>query len=125
MRKDRPRADRATCPVYASIQVLQEKWTLHIVRALLEQRALGFNELRRTVGCNPVTLTQRLERLEALGVVTRTVHSLTPRRTSYALTRAGVALRGVIAAIARWGDTHLPAPAAPRTRTAARSRGRG
>ena len=101
------RDDRSLCPVYASIQVLQEKWTLHIVRALLEGGALGFNHLRREVGCNPATLTQRLERLEALGVVSRTVHSVVPPRTSYELTGAGLGLRQVIDAISGWAAAHL------------------
>ena len=107
------RDDRSLCPVYASIQVLQEKWTLHIVRALLEGGALGFNHLRREVGCNPATLTQRLERLERLGVVSRAVHSVVPPRTSYALTDAGVALRQVIDAIAGWAAAHLAPDTVP------------
>jgi DNA-binding HxlR family transcriptional regulator len=107
------RDDRSLCPVYASIQVLQEKWTLHIVRALLEGGALGFNHLRREVGCNPATLTQRLERLESLGVVSRSVHSVVPPRTSYALTEAGVALRQVIDAISGWAAVHLTPRSVP------------
>lgn len=96
-----------TCPAYRAIQVLQEKWTLHIVSALLEGPR-GFNELGREVGgCNPSTLAQRLDRLEALGLVEKTVHSTMPPRTSYALTEAGVALEGVIHAIHDWASRHL------------------
>ena len=95
------------CPVYASIEILQEKWSLHVIRALLEAAPMGFNELRRAVGCNPVTLTQRLEHLEALGIATRTVHSVMPPKTSYALTSAGVALSGVVKAIDDWGRKYL------------------
>ena len=48
--------EREYCPVHEAIQVLQEKWTMHIVRALLDG-PLGFNELGRAVGgCNPATL---------------------------------------------------------------------
>ncbi|HZU76444.1 MAG TPA: helix-turn-helix domain-containing protein, partial [Dehalococcoidia bacterium] len=58
---------REYCPVHAAIQLLQEKWTLHIVRALLDG-PLGFNELgRRCGGCNPATLKLRLDRLESIG----------------------------------------------------------
>ena len=95
------------CPVYASIEILQEKWSLHVIRALLEGGPLGFNELRRAVDCNPATLSQRLEHLEELGVVTRTVHSVMPPRTSYALSAAGVALNGVVTAIGDWGRKYL------------------
>jgi DNA-binding HxlR family transcriptional regulator len=107
------RHDRTFCPIHASLQLLQEKWTLHIVRALLHRGPLGFNELRRSVGCNPATLTQRLERLEAGGVLRRTVHSLMPPRTSYELTDAGAALRGVVDAIASWAAAHIAENGAP------------
>lgn len=96
------------CPVHEAIQVLQEKWTLHIVRALLDG-PMGFNELGRTVGgCNPATLKLRLDRLEEIGVVRRTVHSYMPPRTSYELAPAGVKLQNVITAIDGWARENLP-----------------
>ena len=99
--------DITFCPVHEAIQLLQEKWTLHIIRALLD-RPLGFNELGRAAGgCNPATLAQRLDRLEELGLVTRTVESVMPPRTSYALTPAGVELQDVIKAIDCWGRRHI------------------
>jgi DNA-binding HxlR family transcriptional regulator len=101
--------DSAFCPVYASIELLQEKWTLHIIRALLAG-PLGFNELGRTVGANPSTLAQRLERLEEARIVERTVQSVMPPRTSYALSLAGMELQSVIDALARWATAHLEAP---------------
>lgn len=80
---------------------------MHIVRALL-QGSMGFNELGRTVGgCNPATLKLRLDRLEELGIVRRTVHSYMPPRTSYELAPAGVALQEVIDAIDGWARRHL------------------
>jgi DNA-binding HxlR family transcriptional regulator len=94
------------CPVYASIELLQEKWNLHIIRSLLAG-PMGFNDLGRAVGANPTTLAQRLERLETIGVLERSVHSVMPPRTSYALTCSGRALQDVIDAIERWGREHL------------------
>lgn len=101
------RGDGSLCPVYESINILQEKWVLHIVRNLLSGPR-GFNELGRAVGgVNPSTLAQRLERMEGLGLVEKTVHSTMPPRTSYRLTSAGVELQEVIDAIDRWGRRHL------------------
>lgn len=95
------------CPVYASIDLLQEKWVLHIVRSLLQGQH-GFNELSRAVGgANATTLSQRLEHLEALGVVNKTVESTMPPRTHYQLTAAGRELEAVIDAIDRWGQAHM------------------
>jgi len=97
------------CPVHAAIQVLQEKWVLHIVRTLLEG-SRGFNDLSRCVGgINPATLAVRLERLERLGLVSKTVHSYMPPRTTYALTEAGVALDGVIDSIDAWARRYITA----------------
>ena len=96
------------CPAYEAIQILQEKWVLHIVHALLDGPK-GFNELGREVGgCNPTTLTQRLGRLEQIGVIRREVHSTQPPRCSYQLTDSGRDLESVIVAIRGWALEHLP-----------------
>ena len=101
-----PAADRF-CPVYDAIAVLQGKWTLQIVHALMEG-PLGFNELARAIGgCNPSTLAQRLDTLVRLDLVARTVEASSPPRTLYALTAAGRALQPVVAAMEQWGRRHL------------------
>jgi DNA-binding HxlR family transcriptional regulator len=95
------------CPVYDAIAVLQGKWTLQIVHALMDG-PLGFNELARAIGgCNPSTLAQRLDTLVRLDLVTRTVEASSPPRTLYALRPAGAALQPVVAAIEQWGRRHL------------------
>lgn len=100
----------AFCPVYEALNLLQEKWTLHIIRALLEGPK-GFNELSRAIGgVNPATLSQRLEHLVALGVVEKRVESHMPPRTRYSLTESGRELEGVIQAVERWARKNLKAP---------------
>jgi DNA-binding HxlR family transcriptional regulator len=102
------KSEALLCPVYEAIQILQEKWVLHIIRALLEGPR-GFNELGREVGgCNPTTLAQRLERLEALGLVEKTVCSVMPPKSSYCLSASGRALEAVIDAIHAWATEYLP-----------------
>ena len=97
------------CPVYDAIELLQQKWNLHVIRALLGG-SLGFNELSRAVGgCNAATLASRLVHLEEAGLVHKTVVSVMPPRTSYALTSSGVELQGVIDEIDRWARAHLGA----------------
>lgn len=107
-----PHDDHSFCPVYEAINILQEKWTLHIIRSLLDGPK-GFNELARAVGgCNPATLAQRVDKLVSLGVLEKTVHSTMPPRTSYALTESGQALQEVVEAIDRWGKRFLQEPVA-------------
>jgi DNA-binding HxlR family transcriptional regulator len=98
------RRERGCCPAYEAIQILQEKWVLHIVRALLDGPR-GFNELGREIGgCNPTTLTHRLNRLENLQLVHREVQST---KCNYRLTDSGRALQVVIGAIDMWAGSHL------------------
>jgi DNA-binding HxlR family transcriptional regulator len=106
MQADDP-SEGAFCPVHDAIEILQEKWTLHVIRALLTG-PLGFNELSRAVGgCNPATLAARLAHLEAAGIVLKTVVSHMPPRTSYSLSCSGHRLQEVIEAIDRWSRENL------------------
>lgn len=98
--------DLRRCAAGEGIEVLQEKWVLHIVHALLDGPK-GFNELGRIVGgCNPTTLTQRLSKLEELGVLHKEPGQV-GGRCSYSLTEAGLGLERVIAAIRSWATAHL------------------
>lgn len=106
-RRARASAPLKRCAAGSAIEILQEKWVLHIVHALLDG-PMGFNELGREVGgCNPTTLTQRLARLEELGVVEKESNTL-PLRCAYSLTPAGHDLERVIVAIRGWALAHLP-----------------
>lgn len=97
------------CPVYSSIELLQEKWVLHIIRALLSGPH-GFNELGRAVGgANTTTLSQRLDHLEKLDLVSKTIESTMPPRTRYELTKAGGELQAIIDAIDAWARRHMKA----------------
>jgi DNA-binding HxlR family transcriptional regulator len=100
----------AYCPIYAATELLQEKWVLHIIRSLLKEPK-GFNELSRDIGgCNSNTLAERLEQLEQLKLVHKSVLSTMPPRTHYELTASGAELNEVTEAIERWGLKHLSKP---------------
>jgi len=107
-------ADSCVVPerLNAAFAVLQEKWALPIIYVLL-QGPEGFNEIGRAAGSvNPATLTQRLARMETVGLLTKTVQSTMPPRTLYALTEAGQALRPVISAFEAWSQRHPLPPRA-------------
>jgi DNA-binding HxlR family transcriptional regulator len=92
---------------------------LHIVHALLDGPK-GFNAIGREVGgCNPTTLTQRLARLESLGLITKIDANEgngngngRGGRGCYALTASGRSLEDVIVAIRRWAERNLGEPGA-------------
>ncbi len=88
------------CPISKAMELLDERWTLLVVRELL----LGsrhFNDLRRGVPkMSPALLSKRLKSLTRAGVVERTQ---VDGRTSYSLTQSGQELGEVVDALGRWG----------------------
>lgn len=88
------------CPVAKAMELLDERWTILIVREML----LGsrhFNELRRGVPkMSPVLLTKRLRSLERAGVIRR---SQVGGRSVYTLTTMGQELEPVVDALSAWG----------------------
>jgi DNA-binding HxlR family transcriptional regulator len=88
------------CPVAKAMEVLDERWTLLVVRELL----LGsrrFNELRRgNPKMSPALLSKRLRTLERAGVVRREVET---NRVTYQLTEAGRELSEIVHGLGAWG----------------------
>lgn len=88
------------CPVAKAMEVLDERWTLLVVRELLSG-STHFNELRRGVPkMSPALLSKRLRTLERAGVVRRSVDGA---RVTYLLTESGRELAGVVQALGAWG----------------------
>jgi DNA-binding HxlR family transcriptional regulator len=88
------------CPVAKAMELLDERWTLLVVRELL----LGsrhFNDLRRGVPkMSPALLSKRLKSLTRAGVVER---ADIDGRTTYSLTECGKELTEVVDALGTWG----------------------
>ena len=88
------------CPVAKAMELLDERWTMLVVRELL----LGgqhFNDLRRGLPkMSPTLLSKRLQTLTRAGVVQRTE---VDGRTSYTLTESGRELNEVVQALSVWG----------------------
>src|SRR5260221_4619511 len=91
------------CPGAATMNLLNQKWTLHIIRELMSGKK-RFNELAHRVGnCNSRTLRERLRNLEEEEIVVRHVVNTIPPWVEYELTEKGHALNRVIESIAAWG----------------------
>ncbi|MCH1881956.1 helix-turn-helix domain-containing protein [Agrococcus sp. ARC_14] len=88
------------CPVAKAMELLDERWTLLVIRELLAGSS-RFNDLRRGVPhMSPALLSKRLQRLEHAGLVRKRVDG---SHTSYRLTQSGEELRPVVEALAGWG----------------------
>lgn len=91
---------RQFCPVAKAMELLDERWTLLLVRELVigSER---FNDLRRGLPrMSPALLSKRLHLLVRAGVVERVVDGTDVR---YRLTEAGQELRPVVEALGAWG----------------------
>jgi DNA-binding HxlR family transcriptional regulator len=88
------------CPVSKAMELLDERWTMLVVRELV-CGSEHFNELRRGLPrMSPTLLSRRLHQLVRAGVVDRQVEGNDVR---YVLTQAGHELRPVVEALGAWG----------------------
>lgn len=102
--------DDVFCPVVATMDLLGQKWTLHVLRALVDGKK-RFNELAHALGgVNSRTLRKRLAALEAEGMLVRRVLSQIPPWVEYELTAKGRTLNSVIEAVDRWGRRWMKPP---------------
>ena len=88
------------CPVSKAMELLDERWTMLVVRELVtgSQR---FNDLRRGLPrMSPTLLSKRLGQLARAGLVERRVEG---NEVRYLLTPAGEELRPVVEALGAWG----------------------
>lgn len=93
------------CPVSKALEVLDERWTLLIVRELL-MGSRHFNDIRRGVPrMSPALLVKRLQRLERVGVIERIPDG---NKVVYRLTPSGKELQPIVDALGDWSLRWLP-----------------
>lgn len=92
--------------IAAAMQIIGNKWTALILRDLFSGPK-RFCELEKSVGgINPRTLSQRLDDLEAHGIITKESFAEVPPRIEYTLTQKGTDLLPVLKQMAVWGNTY-------------------
>jgi DNA-binding HxlR family transcriptional regulator len=100
-------ATNVGCPVARTAEIISNRWTPLIVRDLARGRR-RFGELERSLtGISPKTLSERLKRLEEVGIISRTCFAEVPPRVEYMLTAKGHALLPVIESMRAFGATWL------------------
>ena len=88
------------CPVAKAMELLDERWTMLIVREL-GCGSERFNDLRRGVPqMSPTLLSKRLQQLTRAGIVERRADGTDVR---YVLTEAGRELWPIVEAVGTWG----------------------
>ncbi len=91
---------RQFCPVAKAMELLDERWTMLVIRELVTGSE-HFNELRRGVPrMSPTLLSRRLAALVRAGIVERRADG---NEVRYLLTPAGRELEPVVRALGAWG----------------------
>lgn len=100
-------ARRSSCPINASVELLGDRWSLLVVRDLLFAGFRTYKELLSSEeGIATNILADRLEHLEAAGIVTSERDPEDGRRRVHRLTAKGVDLAPVLLELSRWAVTH-------------------
>ena len=101
VRKKEPAPD-APCPIEETLKIIGKRWTLLILRDLL-QGTRRFGELRRSLKrISPKTLKVRLRELEHLGLVVSHIYPEVPPRVEYSLTAEGQGLGMILRSLREW-----------------------
>ena len=72
-----------------SFTLLSQRWNLEILYTLFLKSTVGFSGLKRILGVNSRTLSDKLKSLKRHGYVERKVESGPPLRVEYSLTTKG------------------------------------
>lgn len=100
---------RSFCPIACTLDEIGDRWTLLVIRDMYffgKQRFEEFVLSPEKISTN--ILTDRLKRLEQLGLVTKQPYSSHSHRMSYSLTERGRKLGPVLEALAHWGLENIP-----------------
>ena len=85
----------------ATAGILERRWTMATIYAC-SSGAARFNEFRQSLpGVSPTTLSERLEQLEAAGIVERHLIPGRPPHTEYTLTPRGERVAQAVAGLLR------------------------
>lgn len=93
------------CPFLDTMDLLSRRYALCVLWSLQHDSPKRFNDIKRDLDVNAVTLSQRLKEFDAAGVVERVAYKQTPPRVDYALTPKGRDLLPILDTLQAWSDT--------------------
>jgi DNA-binding HxlR family transcriptional regulator len=102
--------EKSNCPINLSLEVIGDRWTLLILRDMMFAGKKHFREfLQSDEGISSRTLADRLQTLQAEGLVTRHDDPGHKLKAVYRLTQAGVDLLPVLVNLGVWGNRYRAA----------------
>ena len=90
-----------------TMSLIQGKYKMFILYALMEYSTVRFNEMKRYInGISYKTLSLTLKELEADKLVHREEYPQIPPKVEYSLTERGKSLIPILDMMCEWGDKH-------------------
>lgn len=107
---------RSGCPINIALEIFGDRWSLLIVRDLMFKGRNTYKEfLEAEEGIATNILAERLQRLEATGIILKQPDPADGRKTIYQLTAKGIDLAPVLVEMilwsARYEETAAPSEA--------------
>jgi DNA-binding HxlR family transcriptional regulator len=98
---------RSGCPISLALELLGDAWSLLIVRDLMFKRRRTFQDFAEAgEGIATNILSDRLERLERAGILTKRRDPADARRFVYRLTGKGIDLAPAMTELVLWSARH-------------------
>src|SRR5436305_5079308 len=94
------------CSLARTVDILSDSWAFLILRECYFG-ARRFQEFQSALGMPRPTLSQRLRKLTAQGLLRRVQYSDVPNRSEYKLTEKGIDMYPVMLALLAFGDKWL------------------
>jgi len=92
--------------VAQALCVVGNKWTALIIMELSKGQ-VRFSTLECVLpGISPRTLSQRLDDLQQMKIITKKAYAEVPPRVEYALTQKGIDLLPILKSMADWGEKY-------------------
>jgi DNA-binding HxlR family transcriptional regulator len=101
---------RSGCPINLTLEAIGDKWSLLIIRDMIFGNRRHFREMlsKSEEGIASNILADRLKRLVAQGIITRSAEPSHKQKAIYSLTGQGIELLPILARMAIWGRKYLP-----------------
>ena len=102
---------RSGCPINLTLETFGDRWSLIVLRDTMfggKRRSFRSYLTESIEGIASNILTDRLKRLTAHGLLTRSADPGHKQRVIYSLTEKSIGLVPAMAALGAWGVRHLP-----------------
>jgi len=99
---------RCTCPVTSALDIVGDKWTLVIIKQMLLEYKTTFKDFYDSdEAIAPNILSQRLKRMQSIGLIKKLKHPINRKTNIYILTEKGLTLTPIVIELALWGHNNI------------------